>query len=200
MARLFIYAIALLISTALCDEHSHIYRAGEKVAIWFNTVGPKDNRQETYAFTLLPFCLGNETLDHYHETIGEAFLGLELLSSGMDIKFAKDTPNTILCETKLDFESILKFQYAAANNYVLQSYVDDLPMWGNVGMNNTIYTHRNYSFQFNGDRIIHATYNPSCPIELSDVFNGQVVNWTYSANWTPTNDTFESRWTEIFHS
>lgn len=56
--------------------------------LWMNTVGPYSNRQETYAYFSLPFCRGpKHSISHYHETLGEALLGVELDYSGLDIKF-----------------------------------------------------------------------------------------------------------------
>jgi transmembrane 9 superfamily protein 3 len=53
-----------------------------------NTVGPYHNRQETYAYFSLPFCIGSkQTISHYHETLGEALQGVELEFSGLDIEF-----------------------------------------------------------------------------------------------------------------
>lgn len=53
-----------------------------------NTVGPYHNRQETYTYFSLPFCRGpKETISHYHETLGEALLGVELDFSGLDVQF-----------------------------------------------------------------------------------------------------------------
>lgn len=53
-----------------------------------NTVGPYHNRQETYKYFSLPFCVGTKkTISHYHETLGEALQGVELEFSGLDIKF-----------------------------------------------------------------------------------------------------------------
>lgn len=53
-----------------------------------NTVGPYHNRQETYKYFSLPFCVGSKkSISHYHETLGEALQGVELEFSGLDIKF-----------------------------------------------------------------------------------------------------------------
>jgi transmembrane 9 superfamily member 3 len=53
-----------------------------------NTVGPYHNRQETYAYFSLPFCIGSKpAISHYHETLGEALQGVELEFSGLDIEF-----------------------------------------------------------------------------------------------------------------
>lgn len=61
-----------------------------------NTVGPYHNRQETYAYFSLPFCVGaKETINHYHETLSEALQGVELEFSGIDIEFKSE-----YCQTK----------------------------------------------------------------------------------------------------
>lgn len=53
-----------------------------------NTVGPYHNRQETYAYSSLPFCIGSkESISHYHETLSEALQGVEFEFSGLDIEF-----------------------------------------------------------------------------------------------------------------
>ena len=64
------------------------YQDKEEVVLWMNTVGPYHNRQETYKYFSLPFCVGSKkSISHYHETLGEALQGVELEFSGLDIKF-----------------------------------------------------------------------------------------------------------------
>ena len=64
------------------------YKDGDEVVLWMNTVGPYHNRQETYSYFSLPFCRGKKSsISHYHETLGEALLGVELEFSGIDIDF-----------------------------------------------------------------------------------------------------------------
>ncbi|KAJ8870562.1 hypothetical protein PR048_029585 [Dryococelus australis] len=64
------------------------YADNEEVVLWMNTVGPYHNRQETYAYFSLPFCVGHkDTISHYHETLSEALQGVELEFSGLDIEF-----------------------------------------------------------------------------------------------------------------
>lgn len=60
-----------------------------------NTVGPYDNRQETYAYFSLPFCQGTkQSIGHYHETLSEALQGVELEHSGYAIDFRGKNQNT----------------------------------------------------------------------------------------------------------
>lgn len=64
------------------------YDENDEVVLWMNTVGPYHNRQETYTYFSLPFCAGTkETINHYHETLGEALLGIELEFSGLEIEY-----------------------------------------------------------------------------------------------------------------
>lgn len=52
-----------------------------------NTVGPLHNRQETYPYFQLPFCQGPHSVEHHHETLGEALLGMDLVNSGIPTQF-----------------------------------------------------------------------------------------------------------------
>lgn len=52
-----------------------------------NTVGPLNNRQETYPYFQLPFCQGDHIVQHHHETLGEALQGMDLVNSGIPIRF-----------------------------------------------------------------------------------------------------------------
>lgn len=64
------------------------YEDNEEVVLWMNTVGPYDNRQETYAYFSLPFCSGvKRNINHYHETLSEALQGVELEFSGYEMQF-----------------------------------------------------------------------------------------------------------------
>lgn len=63
------------------------YEKGEEVVVWMNTVGPLNNRQETYPYYQLPFCRGTSTVEHHHETLGEALQGMDLINSGIPIRY-----------------------------------------------------------------------------------------------------------------
>ncbi|KAK6037591.1 hypothetical protein COOONC_24904, partial [Cooperia oncophora] len=94
------------------------------------TVGPYNNRQETYAYFSLPFCRGpKESIGHYHETMGESLLGVELDFSGLDIKFRTNVKKTVFCKMKLTNEAYQTFVYAIKNSYFYQMYLDDMPIW-----------------------------------------------------------------------
>ena len=112
-----------------------------------NTVGPYHNRQETYNYFSLPFCRGTKKeISHYHETLGENILGIELEYSGVEINFKRrnsfsfdrilqihfsgDKTKTEFCEVNLtpaDYDALF---YAIKNHYWYQMFIDDLPIWG----------------------------------------------------------------------
>lgn len=53
-----------------------------------NIVGFYYNRQETYFYFFLFFCVGfKESIGYYYEILGEVFQGIELEFSGLDIDF-----------------------------------------------------------------------------------------------------------------
>uniref|UniRef100_A0A672LIA7 Transmembrane 9 superfamily member n=1 Tax=Sinocyclocheilus grahami TaxID=75366 RepID=A0A672LIA7_SINGR len=112
------------------DEHDHKYNDKEEVVLWMNTVGPYHNRQETYKYFSLPFCVGiKKTISHYHETLGEALQGVELEFSGLDINFKEEVMQTTYCDIELDKPKRDAFVYAIKNHYWYQMYIDDLPIW-----------------------------------------------------------------------
>ena len=102
-----------VLSVVTGDEHDHVYSDNEEVVLWMNTVGPYHNRQETYGYFTLPFCIGpKESISHYHETMGEALQGTELEFSGLQIDFKADIHKTEYCKVKLDDDNLKAFLYA----------------------------------------------------------------------------------------
>lgn len=101
----FLAVLALIFVSVGGDEHDHRYESQDEVVLWMNTVGPYHNRQETYAYFSLPFCMGpKESISHYHETLGEALQGTELEFSGLDIQFRSEYLYTYtqLCPTRAE--------------------------------------------------------------------------------------------------
>lgn len=108
-----------------------------------NTVGPLNNRQETYPYFQLPFCQGPQSVQHHHETLGEALQGMDLVHSGIPISFlgeyfflkkgaklcitrsdsfkffvcAETKANEPYCEKTLDEKDIDVLRYAVDNQY-----------------------------------------------------------------------------------
>ena len=84
-----------------------------------NTVGPYHNRQETYGYFTLPFCLGpKEHIGHYHETMSEALQGTELEYSGLQIEFRADIVKSEYCKVELNDDNLKAFLYAGAVSFL----------------------------------------------------------------------------------
>ncbi|ROT77024.1 hypothetical protein C7M84_004353 [Penaeus vannamei] len=186
-----------LFFVAVGDEHTHTYKDLEEVVLWMNTVGPYHNRQETYSYFSLPFCVGpKEKISHYHETLGEALQGVELEFSGLDIDFKTDVAKTVYCEVELDEVRLKTFVYAVKNHYWYQMYIDDLPIWGIVGeideANDAYYiwTHKKFDLGYNGNQIVdvNLTSESRQKLEL-----GAKIKFTYEVNWKKSGVKFEDR-------
>ncbi|XP_052895317.1 transmembrane 9 superfamily member 3 [Anopheles moucheti] len=193
------YVVAMIVSLHVtyvaADEHNHMYEDHEEVVLWMNTVGPYHNRQETYAYFSLPFCVGaKQSINHYHETMSEALQGVELEFSGYDIDFKDDISPTEICMVDLSEEKHKAFVYAVKNQYWYQMYIDDLPIWGVVGKEEEkkyyIYTHKKFDISYNGKQIVDVTLTPERK-ELLRV--GAKIKFTYEVNWKPSSVKFEDR-------
>ncbi|XP_054722458.1 transmembrane 9 superfamily member 3-like, partial [Uloborus diversus] len=189
----FIFCFSLTAS----DEHNHKYETNEEVVLWMNTVGPYHNRQETYAYFSLPFCAGpKKSIDHYHETLGEALLGVELEISGFEIRFKANTPKNPYCDVDLSEEQLQAFVYAVKNHYWYQMYLDDLPVWGIVGeyveSENSYYlwTHKKFDIGYNGDQIVDVNLTSEAKVKLE---KGKKITFTFEVNWKPSSVKFEDR-------
>ncbi|XP_071455609.1 transmembrane 9 superfamily member 3 [Hetaerina americana] len=199
MKNLKFFIIFCILMRVSADEHTHIYEDNEEVVLWMNTVGPYHNRQETYAYFSLPFCVGTkETISHYHETLGEALQGVELEFSGLDIEFKAAITNTPYCEILLTEEKQKAFIYAVKNHYWYQMYIDDLPVWGIVGeveenggvYSHYIWTHKKFDIGFNGKQIVDVNLTSENKVKLT---LDAKIPFTYEVNWKKSNVKFEDR-------
>lgn len=183
-----------------CDEHTHRYHDGEEVVLWMNTVGPYYNHQETYNYFSLPFCRGpKKDISHYHETMAEAIQGVELEFSGLDIKFKEDIREPLeYCSVRLTPENLESFKYAIGNKYSHQMYLDDLPIEGPIGEykhyesgreSYRLCTRRDFTIEFNGDRIIYVSETP----HFSELEPDKELRFTYTVTWVPSDVKFQDR-------
>ncbi|KAI8929878.1 Endomembrane protein 70-domain-containing protein [Entophlyctis helioformis] len=204
-------SVVLMLALALpaaADEHTHHYKQGDDVVVWLNTVGPLANKQETYEYMQLPYCLGPKAVTHYHESLGEALLGLELTNAGMDVRFNEPATDEILCQQDLDKRAIQVFRYAVIHSYYFSSFIDNLPLKSPVGgINKTdisvvafIYTHREYTIGINKDQIVTVDMSSAKPVYLEPSADNIPIKFTYSVNWVSSNYTFETRFDRYLES
>ncbi|KAG2219379.1 hypothetical protein INT45_006087 [Circinella minor] len=215
-AATFLILTTWLITLVVADEHNHVYEKGEEVVVWMNTVGPLNNRQETYPYYQLPFCRGTSSVEHHHETLGEALLGMDLINSGIPIRFLEPVTKATICQTTLNPAEIREMRYAVYHDYWYTMFVDDLPVTNPVGMNDAestmdekegdndprfdalfLYTHRNFVIYYNGDRIIAVELQYGDLVELSLQDQSLDIKFTYSVEWKGTTVSFEDRFQRL---
>ncbi|KAI6215882.1 Transmembrane 9 superfamily member [Aphelenchoides besseyi] len=190
-----IFVLAFLLTVA-GDEHDHMYKDNEEVVLWMNTIGPYNNRQETYSYFSLPFCKGTkQTIEHYHETLGEALLGVELEYSGLDIRFKANQEKTEYCRRMMSAADVEALNFAVQHNYWYQMYMDDLPLWALLGETNTstkasIYTHKRFEIGYNENQIVDVSVVVE---QKKPLVAGQEISFTYEVIWKPSNVPFEKR-------
>ena len=160
-------------------------------------MGPYHNRQETYPYFSLPFCIGpKKSINHYHETLGENLLGVELEYSGLQIQFKNDRATNEYCTVELSKEQYELFAYAIKNHYWYQMYIDDLPIWGIVGeydeKENAYYlwTSKKFDLGFNGNRIVDVNLTSETKVKLEP---GVSLKFSYEVTWKPSRINFEDR-------
>uniref|UniRef100_A0AC35FB03 Transmembrane 9 superfamily member n=1 Tax=Panagrolaimus sp. PS1159 TaxID=55785 RepID=A0AC35FB03_9BILA len=193
-----IWLLALISIFVQADEHTHVYSDNEEVILWMNTVGPYSNRQETYSYFSLPFCKGNkESIGHYHETLGEALLGVELEHSGIDIRFKVNTPKEEICRRIMSNDDYEAMSFAIQHDYSYQMYLDDLPLYALVGEVDPadhngvlLYTHKKFEVGYNGEQIVDVNITVDNKVTLKP--NMEVV-FTYEVVWKPSGIQFENR-------
>lgn len=201
IVQILLLCLGVFTNYICCDEHNHIYNDGDEVVLWMNTVGPYHNRQETYAYFSLPFCLGSKpTISHYHETLSEALQGVELEFSGLEIEYKRDVTPTLFCEIDLNEEKLKAFVYAVKNHYWYQMYIDDLPVWGVVGEIESeehpesaeyyIWTHKKLDIGYNGKHIVDVNLTSESKKKLT---LGAKIGFTYEVNWKKSTIKFEDR-------
>ncbi|KAI8982524.1 hypothetical protein BDB01DRAFT_792935 [Pilobolus umbonatus] len=206
----FITLIALLY-TVSGDEHDHVYKEGDEVVIWMNTVGPLNNKQETYPYFQLPFCKGPSDVEHHHETIGEALQGMDLENSGIPIRYLNTESNKEICTKSLDTKDVDVLHYAIDNQYWYTMFVDDLPLSGTVGAVEEdtegtthsrtfyVYTHKKFIFKYNEDKIISVSLEHAGKQELK--YQKPIdLTFTYSVSWTPTDILFKNRFDSLLEA
>lgn len=182
-----------LILLCFCDENDHKYQYGSILPLYVSTVGPRHNPQEIYPYYSLPFCQP-EKFEYKFPSIGEAFQGIQLVRSKIQIQFKKDVGKTPICSKTITPEILKQFQYAIDNEYYYALYLDDLPIWGLVGYkkdgNYYIYTHQHYSIGVYKDKVTQLNVTSSTPqlLKLSLPFS-----FSFSTQFMKSEITFEQR-------
>lgn len=169
-----------------------------KVEIFVNKVGPYWNPQETYHFYTLPICRPDK-IEHRSLTLGEVLDGDRMAKSMYRIQFKKNSENVNLCSAKLTQKDIDMLSSAIEDFYYFEYIADDIPMRGFVGKfeetnliphvhHMYIYTHYNFFFEYNGNKIIFANVSTKdrAPTEVNSLKAPVDLSFTYSVTWHET--------------
>lgn len=215
-------AAALLCAagTARADEDTHTYADGEPVIVYANKIGPFNNPLETYAFFEMPGC-PPASRDSKFPSLGQALAGDELYPMNIPAKFKQSIERAAICTVPYKEEDHKKWRAMVAEQYWYQLVADDLPMWATLGKagevgaaeGDTINTHQNFSFGYNGDRIVSVNLTADTPVALS---SKEPITFTYSVSFVERpevsferrfdrylDDTFfehQTHWFSIFNS
>lgn len=172
------------------------YAKGVPPALWTNKVGPYSSPTESYSFyDALAWCQP-KNLEHRSLGLGEALSGDHLVKSPYLLPFAEDQAETQLCQTALTANEIDEFIAAIRRRWAYDLLFDEeLPMKLFVGETSAkvyLYTHIDFDFSYNHDRVIEASASPGNPVELTP-HSTATISFTYSARWAPSAFPFERR-------
>eukprot|EP00924_Labyrinthula_sp_SR-Ha-C_P001634 maker-scaffold_18-snap-gene-4.43-mRNA-1 protein AED:0.02 eAED:0.02 QI:86/1/1/1/0.5/0.4/5/532/596 len=197
----FFLIFLLILREHQANEDDHMYKQGDEVVLWINRIGPYYNPQETYFYYQLPFCKPDEK--HHkvqkYADIGELLEGHEMVESGMHMFFGTDQQKTFVCKQTLKKKHAAKFKKAVDEHYWYQFFLDDLPIWGMVGDKGTeegpehkdfIYTHRQFTIGYNGNRVIEVNLTSEEKVEILD---GMTLEFSYGVRWVPVDIEFKDR-------
>ncbi|KAI8086052.1 uncharacterized protein BX664DRAFT_281650 [Halteromyces radiatus] len=198
-----------LLSYVVADEHNHKYQDHDEVVAWMNTVGSIYNRQETYPYFKLPFCRGTSQVEHRHETLGEALQGMDLVNSGISIRYLQPIEHQVICKTTLNPQDIETFKQAISQQYWFTMFIDDLPINAPIGISNLdqdgtdvtypLHLHKAFTVEYNDDRIISVSLDQQEPMNLNELSTPE-LSFTYSVTWKPTSILFQDRFDRLLET
>eukprot|EP01095_Lingulamoeba_sp_RSL-Kostka_P016986 TRINITY_DN8599_c0_g1_i1.p1 TRINITY_DN8599_c0_g1~~TRINITY_DN8599_c0_g1_i1.p1 ORF type:complete len:588 (-),score=94.32 TRINITY_DN8599_c0_g1_i1:38-1801(-) len=198
-----ILQISCLFLIVKSDLVNHKYQFGDDVVVYANKVGPFNNPQEFYFYYKLPFCQPNK-FEGVFEGLGESISGYELVKTPISITYDNNggfKESVLLCQKTLNKRNIQDFIYAIKHNFWYQLFIDDLPMWGNVGEYSFdenqevffLYTHLHFEINFNKDQIIEVNLTTENAIIIEPDETQKDISFTYSIDWKPTDNHFYNR-------
>lgn len=185
----------------MLGEKDHRYKQNDDVPLWASKIGPFDNPSETYEYYKLPYCKPKEGIKWKTLGMGEVVDANRMATTPYDLAFRVERDNEEICEKDLTVEELEKFRRAVRDDWYIQMYYDDLPVWGFVGKEEKIlgklfiFSHIEFEIKYNEDRVIEVTltHDPNHLTEVTDGVNNVHIKFTYSVRWKPTTTTYENR-------
>ena len=72
------------------------------------------------------------------ETLGEVLNGDRLVSAPYKLEFLSEKNSQVVCRKNLTKEEVSQFRNVIKRDYYFEFYLDDLPLWGFIGMINRL--------------------------------------------------------------
>lgn len=211
MSWVWLYLLVAALLACVRGEGKH-YKAGEKITVFVNKVGPYFNPQETYHYYSLPVCRPDR-VQHASLTLGEVLAGDRKAVSDYSVGFLESFDRKELCSVELRESELEKLREAIEDLYYFEFLFDELPIRGFVGHLEegpflphlhkvSLWTHLLFSFEYNGDQVISANVSTMgvSPLLLEETELPLKVTFTYSAKWFKTSVRYSERSTkqEVF--
>jgi len=182
------------------------FKFGDPVKVLVSSVHPYYNPGEKYSYDNLPWPCHPDKVKKETAELGSRFVGERSRVSMYDIEFRRPVENKKLCAPAvLTNKDIQQFQKAIGRHFEYEMFVDDLPVYYQVGYYRKphagdpnpkyyLFTHRDFHVLFNGDRIIsvNITRNVGIPVNLREDMKTPVT-FTYSVKWSKTDIKFKDR-------
>jgi hypothetical protein len=138
------------------------------------------------------------------ETLGEVLNGDRLVSAPYKLEFLSEKDSQVVCRKNLTKEEVSQFRNVIKRDYYFEFYLDDLPLWGFIGMINRLdstgqneryllFKHLQFEVLFNKDRVIGINLtNTNAVADLTED-RGLLVDFVYTVIWKETDTIFEDR-------
>lgn len=193
-----IFLCLCLIVVVVVAHDDQRYDVRESIPLFVDNVIPEDNPSELYRYYSLPYCQP-ETEKRKSPTFGEELQGSHKIYSPYNLPFNTSFTDETLCTKELSASDVAVFRNAIMSGYHYTMFYDEILLRGFVGTIDTkgdvlLYTHLNFHFAFNRDRVIEADVLPekSKGVRLVES-TAMKITFTYSASWTATEVSFEDR-------
>ncbi|PWA41325.1 nonaspanin (TM9SF) [Artemisia annua] len=182
------------------DSPDHRYRFGDTVPIYAYKVGPYHNRWERYYD--FPFC-SPDTVIEKKDNLGKILTGERLVSTPYTVGFLVDKEFELSCNKILTKADVSLFRSMIKDDYRMQLYYDDLPIWGYVGWvlrdyddenKSKYYLYKHFDFEIfnNKDRVIEVYLRANLGDVVDVTEDKEIeVNFTYSVTWAETERSFD---------
>ena len=135
------------------------------------------------------------------ETLGEVLNGDRLVSAPYKLEFLSVEDSQVVCRKNLTKEEVSQFRNVIKRDYYFEFYLDDLPLWGFIGVRDTtgqneryfLHNHFHFHVHFNKDRVIGINLtNTNAVADLTED-RGLLVDFVYTVIWKETDTIFEDR-------